>query len=183
MKITRASCVPFRPGTSKLLPGMTPQEKKRLSLLKDRRNCFGQIDKASRKSIRFRKRWLNRCLSQMRTSGPPVGGYRRHGARLLAIKRKQWRKAPDAPLGRVIQDNRARDLKWRFCQGAARNPDLLDGLQAFLLDQGVQGGQLSATMKCAREMVFDVPTPRGETRQRRRFLDRGVSPPPPTALG
>lgn len=141
---------------------MTPQEKKRLSLLKDRRDCFGQNDKASRKSIRFRKRWLNRCYRKSEHQALRSADVDAMEQDLLAIKRKQWRKMPDIPLGRVIQGSRASDLKWRFRQESARNPDLLDGLQAFLLAHGVQGGQLSATMKCAREMVFDVSTPDGK---------------------
>jgi len=135
---------------------MTPQEKKRLSLLKDRRNCFGQNDKASRKGIRFRKRWLNRCYRKSEHQALRSADIDAMEQDLLAIKRKQWRKMPDTPLGRVIQDDRARDLRWRFCQESTRNPGLLDCLQAFLLAQGVQGGQFSATMKCAREMVFDL---------------------------
>jgi hypothetical protein len=141
---------------------MTPQEKKRLSLLKDRRNCFGQNDKASRKSIRFRKRWLNRCYRKNEHQALRSADVDAMEQDLLGIKRKPWRKMPDIPLGRVIQGNRASDLKWRFCQESTRNPDLLDGLQAFLLAQGVQGGQLSATMKCAREMVFDFSSSDGK---------------------
>lgn len=141
---------------------MTPQEKKRLSLLKDRRNCFGQNDKASRKSIRFRKRWLNRGYRKSEHQALRSEDVDAMEQELLDIKRKQWRKMPDTPLGRVIQGNRARDLKWRFCQKSTRNPDLLDCLQAFLLAQGVQGGQLSATMKCARKMVFDVSSSEGK---------------------
>ncbi|WP_075080000.1 hypothetical protein [Terrimicrobium sacchariphilum] len=131
-------------------------------MLKDRRNCFGQNDKASRKGIRFRKRWLNRCYRKSEHQALRSADVDAMEQDLLGIKRKQWRKMPDIPLGRVIQGNRASDLKWRFCQESARNPDLLDGLQAFLLAQGVQGGQLSATMKCAREMVFDFSSSDGK---------------------
>ncbi|MFE2009824.1 hypothetical protein [Streptomyces sp. NPDC059491] len=37
----------------------TPQEKKRLSYLKDHRNNYGENDKSSRKSIRRNKRFPN----------------------------------------------------------------------------------------------------------------------------
>lgn len=38
----------------------TPQEKKRLSYQKDRRNSYGENDKASRKAIPLRKKKVNR---------------------------------------------------------------------------------------------------------------------------
>ncbi|MCP4443509.1 MAG: hypothetical protein GY810_31785 [Aureispira sp.] len=38
----------------------TPQEKKALSYEKDRRNAYGENDKASRKAIRFNKKYVNK---------------------------------------------------------------------------------------------------------------------------
>ena len=38
----------------------TPQDKKILSYLKDRRNSYGEHDKGSRKTIPARKAWVNR---------------------------------------------------------------------------------------------------------------------------
>jgi hypothetical protein len=40
---------------------LTPQEKKRLSYLRNCRNCYGENAKASRKAIFLRKRWVNRA--------------------------------------------------------------------------------------------------------------------------
>jgi len=49
---------------------MTPQEKKRMSLLKDRRERSGQNDKASRKLVPLRKGCAPPVPSQILSNGP-----------------------------------------------------------------------------------------------------------------
>src|SRR4028119_181715 len=49
----------------------TPQEKKRLSYAKDRRNTYGENDKSSRKNIRRRKRHPNRSNRRTARQPPP----------------------------------------------------------------------------------------------------------------
>jgi len=87
----------------------TPQEKKRLSYLKDGRNDYGENDKSSRKNIRRNKRFphsANRRRVQTALAalpGPP--DTLRAGAveeRVNGRRPKRWRKAPDAPLGAVV---------------------------------------------------------------------------------
>ncbi len=87
----------------------TPQEKKALSYARDRRNNFGANDKASRKHIPLRKAQVNRVyrrevnevLDQVVEQGldkaDELEGTTRN------IKRKDWKKAPDEPLGDVVQ--------------------------------------------------------------------------------
>ena len=81
----------------------TPQEKKILSYQNDRRNAYGESDKASRKAIPKRKRLAAR--SQRRTaktaltatsdvSAAPTGPARRKG----------WTKHPDRPLADHLED-------------------------------------------------------------------------------
>jgi hypothetical protein len=87
----------------------TPQEKKRLSLQKDRRNVYGEAPHATRKSIPLRKKLRNRANRHQQESQLPAGplcvgagaadeiesGMRRRTPQI-------WKKSPDAPLGEVI---------------------------------------------------------------------------------
>ncbi|GAA3132927.1 hypothetical protein [Streptosporangium carneum] len=90
--------------------GKTPQEKKRLSYAKDRRNDYGENDKSSRKSIRRNKRTPHRADRhrdhQILEAARGAADERSSGAveeRLYARRPKRWRKFRDAPLGEVLQ--------------------------------------------------------------------------------
>lgn len=91
---------------------MTPQEKKRLSYVKDRRNTYGENDKSSRKNLRRKRRLHHRrvrhhAAQTLRAAqGAPdatvedaveqkVRGRQSHGVRM--------RKWPDRPLGEVVE--------------------------------------------------------------------------------
>ncbi|MER5202530.1 hypothetical protein [Streptomyces sp. NPDC002825] len=87
----------------------TPQEKKRLSYLKDHRNSYGENDKSSRKNIRRNKRFPNSsnrrhaqtALTALLGSPDDV----RADAveeRMNGRRPKRWQKFPDAPLGAVV---------------------------------------------------------------------------------
>ena len=93
----------------------TPQEKKRLSLAKDRRNTYGENSKASRKNIPRHKKDQNRVDRRAPTvalrgaRGPrdpqledelEARAHRRRG-------RIAWRKQPDTPLGKVLETRRS----------------------------------------------------------------------------
>lgn len=87
----------------------TPQEKKRLSLQKDRRNTYGENDKASRKNIPRAKSRVNRANRHTdrqildTTLGAPDGDLDDAAEqRLVGRRRKSWRKWPDKPLGEVL---------------------------------------------------------------------------------
>lgn len=87
----------------------TPQEKKQLSYLRDRRNNYGENEKSSRKSIRRNKRACNSAnrrrerlvLSEIEGRSTSVGAEQVE-ERLTAKRPKSWRKFPDAPLGRIV---------------------------------------------------------------------------------
>ncbi|MEV7007171.1 hypothetical protein [Streptosporangium sp. NPDC051022] len=88
----------------------TPQEKKRLSYAKDRRNDYGENDKSSRKSIRRHKRVphrANRHRDHQILEGARGAVDERLGGvveeRLYVRRPKRWRKFRDAPLGEVLQ--------------------------------------------------------------------------------
>ncbi|MFF3015667.1 hypothetical protein [Streptomyces sp. NPDC057939] len=89
----------------------TPQEKKRLSYLKDHRNSYGENDKSSRKSIRRNKRSPNsanrrHAQTALTTLVGSPDGVRADAVeqRMNGRRPKRWRKFPDAPLGAVVDD-------------------------------------------------------------------------------
>jgi hypothetical protein len=96
----------------------TPQEKKRLSLTRDRRNTYGENDKSSRQSISKGKRrgqmQLRRAVVQtLRVAGGQdevsIEDTTADVAEVQAIRRhKRFKKAPDTPLAVVLERKRAR---------------------------------------------------------------------------
>ena len=98
----------------------TPQEKKRLSYEKDRRNTYGENDKSSRKNIRRRKRYPNRAnrRNARQSLSAAVGAadatpLEQAEAALKHRRPKRWRKRADSPLGLVVP----RKLKRRVQTG------------------------------------------------------------------
>jgi len=87
----------------------TPQEKKRLSLEKDRRNSYGENDKASRKNIPRAKSRVNRANRRGDTValtgaiGEPDETIETDAEDAVeGRRRKVWRKWPDRPLGLIL---------------------------------------------------------------------------------
>lgn len=87
-------------------PGLSPQEKKSLSYARDRRNSYGENDKASRKAIPARKAGENRKVRRKATQA--IGQVERvdeAAAAALESSLKHdieriggWTKAADMPL-------------------------------------------------------------------------------------
>lgn len=90
----------------------SPQEKKRLSLQRDRRNTYGENDKASRKNIPRSKAISHRAVrrtAKMQTE--QVAGRDDSRSEVAAstitkrhLQKGEWQKGADQPLGKVIQD-------------------------------------------------------------------------------
>lgn len=87
----------------------SPQEKKALSLSKDRRNTYGENDKASRKGIPLAKSRVNRANRHLDrqllgaatgSADPAAGAAVEDGVK--GRRRKFWRKEPDQPLAEVL---------------------------------------------------------------------------------
>ncbi|MFI9509901.1 hypothetical protein [Nocardia sp. NPDC052566] len=102
----------------------TPQEKKQLSYCKDRRNDYGENDKASRKNLPRKRARVHRAnrhhaaqiLSQ--SIGPFDPDRADHTEQELKSRRpKVFRKSPDVPLG----DHVARQLAGRAYRASAPN--------------------------------------------------------------
>lgn len=87
----------------------TPQEKKVLSYTKDCRNTYGENDKSSRKNIPLRKAKVNR--SYRRNVNKELNKINSQSnfenvelaeSKAKNIKREDWKKSADEPLGKVI---------------------------------------------------------------------------------
>jgi hypothetical protein len=100
---------------------MSPQEKKQLSLTRDRRNTYGQSDKGSKKLIPQRKRQANKLVrrsDQLLAVIARAEGEQREVLEgridgVTAVRlRMRWRKFPNEALGAVItkKDERRRRI-------------------------------------------------------------------------
>jgi hypothetical protein len=90
-------------------PIKTPQEKKRLSYEKDRRNTFRENSKASRKGIPLTKARANRAERHAQDHILAAAVHLANSDDLAAVENlvrgtepRDWRKMPDMPLGEVL---------------------------------------------------------------------------------
>jgi hypothetical protein len=86
-----------------------PQEKKRLSYEKDRRNTYGENSKASRKGIPVAKARANRAERHTQDHVLATAVRLENSDGLTAVENlvcgtepRYWRKDPDTPLGEVL---------------------------------------------------------------------------------
>lgn len=91
----------------------TPQDKKRLSYDRDGRSDYGENDKASRKAIPFRKRWVNKTYRKAVKQTIIKNITLLHDqpelldAEIKEVKRKPWKKSADKRLGDYLRDKAA----------------------------------------------------------------------------
>ena len=102
----------------------TPQEKKRLSYTKDRRNCYGESPHGARRSIPLNKALRNRAnrrYQDQQLSGlggePDEQRYDEAESRMRHRAPKRWNKYPDAPLLQVVQGNLEDRARMDACGG------------------------------------------------------------------
>jgi hypothetical protein len=98
----------------------TPQEKKTLSLKKDRRNTYGESPHGARKSIPLQKRLRNRSDRRHKESQLPIFPGQidleeadRIESAISSKAPRQSGKVPDSPLGQVIARKQLRREKSR----------------------------------------------------------------------
>jgi hypothetical protein len=96
----------------------SPQEKKALSLQKDRRNRYGENDKASRKAIPAAKARSHRIVRRADKQALADGEDALETVALVRCK-PHWRKVPDVPLGEVIAGKPQR-LQWLVTRNAMK---------------------------------------------------------------
>jgi hypothetical protein len=94
----------------------TPQEKKRLSYEKDRRNDYGGAPHAARKSIPLRKALRNRANRHLQEKSlrtlcgrPDVGALEEAESLMRRRAPHAWKKERDEPLGEIVR----RKTGWR----------------------------------------------------------------------
>lgn len=89
----------------------SPQEKKRLSYSKDRRNTFGEPPHAARKSVPKRRSTRSRGIRHAVRQA--IDSHDDAESRLDRTMGKnhtrwRWKKSPDSPLGEVVRRKRER---------------------------------------------------------------------------
>jgi hypothetical protein len=102
----------------------SPQEKKALSLQKDRRNRYGENDKAARKAIPAAKARSHRVVRRADKQALSDSDAAQEAVP-LTLRNPDWKKVPDVPLGKVIA-GKAQRLVWLVTRNAMarkRNPD------------------------------------------------------------
>jgi hypothetical protein len=90
----------------------SPQEKKQISYKKDRRPQGGESVHGARRAIPWHKRNVNEDFRRKVKQTVRTGALRESDdmdAALKSIKRKNWKKYPDAPLGEMV--NRKKPLR------------------------------------------------------------------------
>jgi hypothetical protein len=98
----------------------TPQEKKQLSLKKDRRNTYGENAKSSRKNIARNKQDAHQkvraeareALTEVARSPDEATETLQSNLKTARLNKGRWRKSPDTPLGKVVAsklEQRVRD--------------------------------------------------------------------------
>ena len=101
----------------------SPQEKKRLSLERDRRNTYGENNKSSRKNIRKGKqrghmqerRVAGQSLSAIKGSldeDAAIASELKARVRMIESQREAFKKRPDTPLKEVVARKQATGRKF-----------------------------------------------------------------------
>ncbi|MBB5850821.1 tyrosine-type recombinase/integrase [Amycolatopsis umgeniensis] len=163
----------------------SPQEKKRLSYAKDRRNRYGVNDKSSRKNIPRHKRRVNRANRhrEQQVLGGVVNVESAADAEesLLRVRPQRWQKWPDATLGATVGWKLTRTENLRSFEAETLSPlgddELRETLAAavhllplrdaailhFLYYAGLRAGELSALD--LRDVSVDAVVVRGPRRR------------------
>jgi hypothetical protein len=110
-------------------PPKSPQEKKALSYSRDRRNTYGENDKASRKAIPARRaeesrkvrRKARQSLETMETADEVKADVIESSLRHDLERLGGWRKGADEPLADYLQ-HQARRRSWRGLSPNRKSP-------------------------------------------------------------
>jgi hypothetical protein len=135
----------------------TPQAKKRLSLLKDCQNTYGENDKSSRTSVRWRKSWVNRTYRRdvNQSLGEATEDLDRLTDRAKTIDRNPWKKCADTPLGEKLLHDKTWEIGKLLSDAAATNPDFLDKLARYLCDLDLKSGRVAIIIRRIRSVTLD----------------------------
>ncbi len=136
----------------------TPQAKKRLSLLKDCQNTYGEHDKSSRTSIRWRKSWVNRTYRRdvNRSLGEEDKDFDRLTDRAKTIDRHTWKKCADLPLGEKLLRDKTWEIGKLLSETANTEPDYLAKLARYLVDRDLKSGRVAIIIRRVRAVAIDL---------------------------
>jgi hypothetical protein len=134
----------------------TPQAKKRLSLLKDCQYTYGENNKSSRTSIRWRKSWVNRTYRRdvNQSLGAAAEDFDRLTDRAKAIDRHQWQKCADMPLGEKLLRDRRWEIGKLLSEAATTDPNFLDKLARYLCDRDLKLGRVAMIIRRVRAVML-----------------------------
>jgi hypothetical protein len=95
-----------------------PQDEKKISYAKDRRNAYAENDKSSRNAVRLNKRFPHRAnrhhiqqILQDATGRPDTNTAHKAEERLARRRPKSWKKHPGLPLGDWVESRLQRRLQ------------------------------------------------------------------------
>jgi hypothetical protein len=135
----------------------TPQAKKRLSLLKDCQSTYGENDKSSRTSVRWRKSWVNRTYRRdvNQSLGEATEDFDQLTDRAKTIDRHSWQKCADMPLGEKLLHDKTWEIRELLNDAAAADPDFLDKLARYLCDRDLKSGRVAIIIRRVRAVTLD----------------------------
>ena len=135
----------------------TPQAKKRLSLLKDCQNTYGEHDKSSRTAIRWRKSWVNRTYRRdvNQSLGEEERDFDLMTDRVKTIERHSWRKCADTPLGEKLLWHKTWEISQKLIVAANADRDCLDKLARYLCDRELKSGRVAILIRRTRATTLD----------------------------
>ncbi len=146
----------------------TPQEKKTLSYAKDRRNNYGENDKSSRKNIPLRKAKQNRAFRKTTNQvlqkviiETDVEKLELLESEMRSIKKGNWKKAPDTPLGDLVE----RQLDWRE-KHAGKGKTALKKIREIIENLEIEVVQETGNRWIAKATNLSNITAVGETPER-----------------
>jgi hypothetical protein len=135
----------------------TPQTKKRLSLLKDCQNTYGENDKSARTSIRWRKRWVNSTYRRnvKQSLGEPEADLDRLIDGVSEIERHPWKKCADTPLGEKLLHDKTGKVRKLLSEAANTDRDYLAKLAQYLGDRHLKSGRVAIIIRRVRAVTLD----------------------------
>jgi hypothetical protein len=134
----------------------TPQAKKRLSLLKDCQNTYGENDKSSRTAIRWRKRWVNSSYRRnvKQSLAEITDDLDRLTDRAKTIERHPWRKCADLPLGEKLLRDKTWEIGKLLSEAANTDRDYLAKLAQYLCDLDLKSGRVAIIIRRVRAVTL-----------------------------
>jgi hypothetical protein len=132
----------------------TPQAKKRLSLLKDCRNTYGENDKSSRTSIRWRKSWVNRTYRRdvKQSLGDDLDTI---GDRVIRIDRPAWKKCPDESLGKILLQAKIWEVVRQLKAVANADPYWSDKFVRYLCNCDLKSARVAILVRYTHASIIN----------------------------